>query len=59
MNLHAELTDAAGAGAGVVANVTPGQFADPTPDTDWDVRTLLNHLILCGTGFRRQLPRAT
>jgi uncharacterized protein (TIGR03086 family) len=46
MNLHAELTDAAGAGAGVVANVTAGQFAGPTPDSDWDVRTLLNHLIL-------------
>jgi uncharacterized protein (TIGR03086 family) len=46
MNLHAELTDAAGAGAAVVANVSPGQFADPTPDPDWDVRTLLNHLIL-------------
>jgi uncharacterized protein (TIGR03086 family) len=46
MNLHAELTDAAGAGAGVVANVTASQFADPTPDSDWDVRTLLNHLIL-------------
>ena len=46
MNLHAELTDAADAGAGVVANVSAGQFAGPTPDTDWDVRTLLNHLIL-------------
>jgi uncharacterized protein (TIGR03086 family) len=46
MNLHAELTDAADAGSGVVANVSAGQFADPTPDTDWDVRTLLNHLIL-------------
>jgi len=46
MNLHAELTDAAGAGAGVVENVTASQFAGPTPDSDWDVRTLLNHLIL-------------
>jgi uncharacterized protein (TIGR03086 family) len=46
MNLHAELTDAADAGSGVVANVSTGQFAGPTPDTDWDVRTLLNHLIL-------------
>lgn len=46
MNLHAELTDAAGSAARVVANVKPGQFGDPTPDTDWDVRTLLNHLIL-------------
>jgi uncharacterized protein (TIGR03086 family) len=46
MNLHAELTDAADSGAGVVANVSAGQFDGPTPDTDWDVRTLLNHLIL-------------
>ena len=46
MNLHAELTDAAGAGARVAAGVRPDQFGDPTPDTEWDVRTLLNHLIL-------------
>jgi len=46
MNLHPELTDAAGAAARTVDNVTAGQFGDPTPDTDWDVRTLLNHLIL-------------
>lgn len=46
MNLHAELTDAAGSAARVVDNVQPGQFGDPTPDTEWDVRTLLNHLIL-------------
>jgi uncharacterized protein (TIGR03086 family) len=46
MNLHPQLTDAAEAAARVVDGVTPGQFADPTPCTDWDVRTLLNHLIL-------------
>lgn len=46
MNLHAELTDAASTGARVVAGVRPDQFGDPTPDTEWDVRTLLNHLIL-------------
>lgn len=46
MNLHAELTDAADAAARVVASVRPAQFGDPTPDTEWDVRTLLNHLIL-------------
>jgi uncharacterized protein (TIGR03086 family) len=46
MNLHAELTDAADAGARVVANVRPAQFGDATPDTEWEVRTLLNHLIL-------------
>jgi uncharacterized protein (TIGR03086 family) len=46
MNLHPELTDAADAGARVVDGVQPGQFCDATPDTEWDVRTLLNHLVL-------------
>jgi uncharacterized protein (TIGR03086 family) len=46
MNMHAEMTDAADAAARIVVNVSPGQFGLPTPDTDWDVRTLLNHLIL-------------
>ena len=46
MNLHAEMTAAADASARVVANVSPRQFGQPTPCTDWDVRTLLNHLIL-------------
>ena len=46
MNLHAEMTDAAEAAARTVANVEAGQFGGPTPCTDWDVRALLNHLIL-------------
>jgi uncharacterized protein (TIGR03086 family) len=46
MNLHAELTDAADAAARVAANVRPAQFGHATPDTEWEVRTLLNHLIL-------------
>jgi uncharacterized protein (TIGR03086 family) len=46
MNLHAEMTAAAGAASGVVDGVRPEQFGDPTPDTEWDVRTLLNHTIL-------------
>ncbi len=46
MNLHPQLTDAADAAARVVSGVTPEQFGDPTPCTDWDVRALLNHLIL-------------
>ena len=46
MNLHAEMTDAADAAARTVAHVDAGQFGRPTPCTEWDVRTLLNHLIL-------------
>jgi uncharacterized protein (TIGR03086 family) len=46
MNLHEEMTEAAGAAARTVGNVRPSQFGDPTPCTEWDVRTLLNHLIL-------------
>jgi uncharacterized protein (TIGR03086 family) len=46
MNLHAEMTAAADSASRVVDGVRPGQFDDPTPDTEWDVRTLLNHLIL-------------
>jgi len=46
MNQHAEMTAAADAAARTVGNVRPGQFGEPTPDTEWDVRTLLNHLIL-------------
>jgi uncharacterized protein (TIGR03086 family) len=46
MNLHPQLADAADAAARVVDGVRPGQFGDPTPCTEWDVRALLNHLIL-------------
>jgi uncharacterized protein (TIGR03086 family) len=46
MTLHAELTDAADAAARTVDNVTPAQLGGPTPCGEWDVRALLNHLIL-------------
>lgn len=46
MNLHAEMTDAAAAAARTVEHVAPAQFDGPTPCTEWDVRTLLNHLIV-------------
>jgi uncharacterized protein (TIGR03086 family) len=46
MNLHAEMTEAADAAARSVAGVDASQFAQPTPCTEWDVRALLNHLIL-------------
>jgi uncharacterized protein (TIGR03086 family) len=30
--------------AGVIARITPGQFGDSTPCTDWDVRAVINHI---------------
>jgi uncharacterized protein (TIGR03086 family) len=44
--LHAELADAAGATALVVDNVTPAELSGPTPCDEWDVRALVNHVIL-------------
>jgi uncharacterized protein (TIGR03086 family) len=46
MNQHAEMTAAADSAARVVGSVESDQFGEPTPCTEWDVRTLLNHLIL-------------
>jgi uncharacterized protein (TIGR03086 family) len=46
MNLHQQMTEAADAAARTVGNVRTDQFSDSTPCTEWDVRTLLNHLIL-------------
>jgi uncharacterized protein (TIGR03086 family) len=46
MTLHAELADAGEAAALVVDNVTPAELGDPTPCAEWDVRALLNHVIL-------------
>lgn len=46
MNLHPQLTDAADAAARVVAGVGPAQLALPTPCTEWDVRALVNHVIV-------------
>jgi uncharacterized protein (TIGR03086 family) len=46
MNLHPEMTDAAEAAARTVGNVSDSQLGLPTPCTDWDVRALVNHLIL-------------
>jgi uncharacterized protein (TIGR03086 family) len=46
MNLHSQLTEAADAAARVVSGVSPDQLDGPTPCTDWDVRALMNHLIL-------------
>jgi uncharacterized protein (TIGR03086 family) len=46
MNSHAELTSAATETVRVVCQVDANQLADPTPCQDWDVRALLNHIIL-------------
>src|ERR1700723_874370 len=46
MNQHAAMTDAADAAARPGGNGQPSQFGRPTPCDDWDVRTLLNHLIV-------------
>jgi uncharacterized protein (TIGR03086 family) len=45
-DLHDQLTAAADEAARVVAGTSPEQFALPTPCTRWDVRGLLNHLVL-------------
>jgi uncharacterized protein (TIGR03086 family) len=40
--VHARALDAT---RGVVAGVADGQWEDPTPCEDWDVRTLVNHIV--------------
>lgn len=29
----------------IIKQVKPGQYHNPTPDTEWDVRTLVNHML--------------
>ncbi|MEY9988545.1 uncharacterized protein (TIGR03086 family) [Streptomyces sp. V4I8] len=58
--LHAcdEVLDAVG---GLVSAVEPGQFDRPTPCADWDVHTLLNHLVwenLLWAGLANATPRS-
>jgi len=50
MNSHDEMASAAAETARVVSGVSAGQLADPTPCKEWDVRALLNHIILW-TGY--------
>jgi uncharacterized protein (TIGR03086 family) len=40
------MASAAAETARIVGGVSTGQLADQTPCSDWDVRTLLNHIIL-------------
>jgi uncharacterized protein (TIGR03086 family) len=44
--VHEQLTHAADEAARVVAGTDPAQFGDKTPCTQWDVKELLNHLML-------------
>src|ERR1700742_499365 len=46
MDLHKEMAAAAAEDARVVAGASAGPLDRPTPCTDWDLRTLLNHTIL-------------
>ncbi|MCO8269196.1 TIGR03086 family metal-binding protein [Actinoplanes sp. TRM 88003] len=46
MNLPDIMDRAFAATTKVVRDVDPGQLGAPTPCTEWDVRTLLNHLLL-------------
>jgi uncharacterized protein (TIGR03086 family) len=46
VNMHQEMTKAAAETVRVVGGVRQDQLKDPTPCSDWDVRTLLNHIIL-------------
>ncbi len=46
MDLHQEMAAAAAEDTRVVAGATTCPLDGPTPCTDWDLRTLLNHTIL-------------
>jgi len=46
MNAHPEMKAAAAETARIVGNVKPAQLDDVTPCHDWNVRALLNHIIL-------------
>ena len=41
----ADLTRAFAMTRAIMANVTPGQYPDPTPCASWDVRALVNHIV--------------
>ena len=45
-NLLPQLTAASAEAARIVHGVSADQLGDRTPDTEWDVRTLANHLVL-------------
>lgn len=57
MELATDMRRAAAAAIEVVRNVGRDRFGDPTPDSDWDVRTLLNHLIHWSAFASEQVAR--
>jgi len=54
MELHEKMATAAAAVVEVARNVRPDQLDKPTPCPDWDVRTLVNHLVFW-SAFRSEL----
>ncbi len=46
MNQHAQMAAAAAEAARIVGGVSDDQLSAATPCTEWDLRTLLNHMIL-------------
>jgi uncharacterized protein (TIGR03086 family) len=54
MELHEMMSTAGRSVVEVVNNVKPDQLGAPTPCSDWDVRTLVNHLMFW-SAFRSEL----
>ena len=42
-----QLREAHGVFLEVLSNVRPEQMSLPTPDDEWDVRALINHVVAC------------
>src|SRR5437868_2883024 len=53
----AQVRAAADLAAGAVAAVRPGRWADPTPCTDYDVRTAVDHLAWAAVLSQRAATR--
>ncbi|GIF73998.1 TIGR03086 family metal-binding protein [Asanoa siamensis] len=51
MHLDSVISDATGRTGAVLRAVTPADLAAPTPCAQWDVRTLVNHLLQVGSAL--------